>query len=478
MLTSPREWFRYAPTLPGEQLSIDERHRGMRKVIVAWCVGVVFFDAVAGAPAVGMFRSLGASPLWIGLLAAIPPIATLAQPVASYIVARTGSRKRLFLRSAYPGRVIWLPIVLCGYFLPRGDLSIAFLFVLVFFSKLSDSISGPAWMAWISDLVPENERGRFWGRRQMWASLCSVTGSLCLGYYLGTQPPYPKFIVFFGIVAFLGWLDVFIHRAVPGVRLDVPSKRPDFRELVTVPLRERSYRSLVLFYGLFSFSVAVGGALFPLLLIEEFGFSYFKISFFFGIQAGFMIASSHLWGRFMDNVREGPRVVFLMCSVIIALLAPPWTMIPVGQNLLAGLNFALGGIGWGGYQIAFTGLVIAMSPRESRAMYFALAAVAAGVGNAVGAVCAGLIAEQLAGFSFFWGPFKLTQYRTLYLISGISRMSCLLLLPLIRQPESAPVGTYFRRAMSLNPMEPGTYAYLWKKFGKPNGDEQRGETEN
>ena len=107
-----------------------------------------------------------------------------------------------------------------------------------------------------------------------------------------------------------------------------------------------------------------------------------------------------------------------------------------------------------------------------------VAAVAAGIGNAVGAVCAGLIAEQLAGFSFFWGPFKLTQYRTLYLISGISRISCLLLLPLIRQPESAPVGTYFRRAMSLNPMEPGTYAYLWKKFGKPNGNEQRGETEN
>jgi MFS family permease len=459
-----KHYFRYTPTVHGNELPDDERRRSLRKVILAWCLGIVFFDGVAGAPMVGMFRSLGASPLWIGLLAALPPVATLVQPLSSYIIARTGSRKRLFLWSAYPGRLMWIPIVLLGYFLPSSGLTIGLLFFLVLVTKLSDSLSGPAWMSWISDLVRENELGRFWGTRQMWASLFSITGAMSLGYYLGTAPPYYKFIIFFTFITLLGWLDVFIHRAVWGVRLEVSPTPPSLRELVKVPLSDPSFRPLALFFGLFSFAVLVGGAMFPLLLIEEFKLSYFEISFFFGIQAVFMIASSRLWGRLIDNIHDGPRVVFLISASIIALLAPPWTMIGVDQRFLVGLNFALGGIGWGAYQIAFTGLVIGMSSRESRAMYFAVTSVASGLGSAIGAVCAGAIAQHFEGFFFVWGPLKLTQLRMVYLVSGISRLSCLLLLPFIRQPKSLPIGTYVQRILTLNPLQRGTYVYIRGKF--------------
>jgi len=459
------DFFRYKPTVPNESIAYDERQRSMRKVIVAWCMGSIFFNGITGAPLVGMFRELGASVFGIGLLAAIYPFATLAQLLASYAIARTGSRKRMFIWGAYPGRLIWIPIVALAFFLPPGTGTVAALFCLVLFGRLSDSLSGLAWFSWVSDLVPEEERGNFWGTRQMWGYVFGITTSIALGYYLGTSPPFHKFVVFFCIVAIFGWLDVFIHRGVTGIRFHVPAARQTLAQMIWQPLRDTNFRPLVIFTTLFGFSCQLGGGLFQLMLLEEIKLSYFEISLYLaGLLGGVSMISSKLWGHLMDNLREGERLVFMACAVIVALIALPWSMIGARQHLPITVNIAVSGLGWAGYQIALTGLLIAYSPPGSRATYFAVHAVATGFGNALGAVVSGWLAESFAGLEVIWGPFKLTQLRTLYLISGLARLLCLFLLPIIRKPDSHPIGVYVRRLLSLSPFSWGTYVYVRGKL--------------
>jgi len=449
----------------------------MQKVIIAWCVGTIFYNGIGGAPVVGMFRQLGASPFWIGLLAALPPLATFFQPVSSYIISRTGSRKRTFIWAATPGRLTWFFIVTLAYFLPPGMATIVALFALVLFSNLSDAFSAPAWYSWVSDLVPEEERGNFWGTRQMWGNLFGITTSIMLGYYLGASPPFYKFVVFFYLITIFGWLDVFIHRGVSGIRLQVSDNPQSIGEMLNQPLKDPRFRPLLIFGTCFAFACQLGGGMFQLMLLEEINLSYFEIALYnAGLLGGFSIISSKLWGRLIDNLREGERLVFYAGAFLVALIAMPWSMIGARQHLPIALNISVSGLGWAGYQIALTGLLIGYSPRDSRATYFAVYAVAAGIGNAIGAIVAGSLAEAFAGMAIIWGPFKLTQLRTLYFISGVARLSCLVLLPFIKQPDSPPVGVYVRRLFSLNPFHKGTYVYIRRKFRPPNLQHLRGET--
>jgi MFS family permease len=464
------EYFRYAPTLPASEITYAERKRSMRKVIAGWVFGTVFIEGIGGTPAVGLFRLLGATPAWIGLFVALPAIATIAQPISSYIIARTGSRKRFFLGISYPGRLMWILIVALGLALPHGsNVTLIIMFFLVFLTRLSLALSHPAWFSWASELPPKNELGEFWGNRQMWGRVSSMISLLALNYYLGTDPPYIRFAVFFVALCGFGWMDIFIHRGVVGVRMeDREEIVPKFREMVLGPMRDPKFRPLLIFTLFFGFSCQLGGGMLPLMFLEEYHLSYFEISLYIpGLIGIVWIIGSRFWGRLVDNVREGDRLVFYVCSFAVATHILIFPMAGSRQHVIIAMPIILGGLSWSGYAIAMTALIIGLSPKNERPRYVATHMLFFGVGNMLGSLGAGQLAEMLVGFDMVLGPFKLTQFRSLYFFSALLRLACLVLLPTIRHHESLPIGVYVRHVFSLNPFERGTWVYVKRKFHPP-----------
>jgi MFS family permease len=466
-----REFFRYRPSIHPSELTAADRQDSLRKLVIAWCLGTVFFEGISGAPLVGMFRRLGATPFWIGLLVAIPSLSTIMQPAGAYVVARTGSRKRMLIHTAIPGRLTWLVIPTLGFFFPHNYLVLGLMFSLVLFSRLTISFSSPAWFSWVSDLVPEDERGSFWGSRQMWARIFGISAAIMLGWFLGTEPPYYKFIVFFCLMGFIGWLEIFIHRGVMGIRIPVPTDPPTMAALVLRPLRDKRFLPIIIFTFSINFATQIGGGMFSLMMLEEIKFSYFEISVFqVGILGLVTVLSSRYVGRVMDNLREGARLVFYFGAIVTSLQALPWAAIPARAFLPVAGTVILGGIGWAAYHIALTGLLMGYSPRDARATYSAMYAVISGIGSALGAIAGGSIAEALQGISYEWGPFILTPLRTLYLISFGGRILALFLLPMIREPGSIPMGVYVRQLLSLNPFDRDTYIYIKRKLSPPTSN--------
>ena len=463
-------FFRYTPTLPPEEITYAERKRSMRKVIMAWCFGTVFIDGIGGTPAVGLFRLLGATPAWIGVLAALGSFATLIQPVSSYIIARTGSRKRYFLGVSYPGRLAWLPIVALAFVLPHGRLStILIMFVFVLISRVSLALSHPAWFSWVSELSPENELGEFWGARQMWGRISGMVALVALNYYLGAEPTLVQFAVFFSILTVFGWLDIFIHRGVTGVKMDMSrEERPAFMQMISEPLGDPRFRPLLMFSIFFAFANQLGGGMLHLMFLEEYQLSFFEISLYIpGLLGITWIVGSRLWGRLVDNIREGDRLVFFVCSAGVATHILIFPLIEARQHSLIALTIILGGLSWSGYLVSTTALMIGLSPTHSRPRYVATHMLFFGIGNMAGAVLAGQLAEAFAGISYVLGPFHLTQFRGLYFLSAILRVCCLALLPMIRQPDSRPIGVFARHIFSLNPFQRGTWVYVRRKLTSP-----------
>src|SRR5688572_14168332 len=84
----------------------------MSLVTVSWVFGAVWVTAISGAPFSLFARDLGASELQIGILAALPFLASLVSMPASAITERTGARKSIFLGGLFAQRLLWFPIAL------------------------------------------------------------------------------------------------------------------------------------------------------------------------------------------------------------------------------------------------------------------------------------------------------------------------------------------------------------------------------
>src|SRR5688572_23102476 len=93
----------------------------MSLVTLSWVFGSVWATAIGGAPFTLFARDLGATGFQIGLLAALPFLASLVSMPASVLTERTGARKKLFLLGLYAQRLLWFPIALLPlWLLNRG----------------------------------------------------------------------------------------------------------------------------------------------------------------------------------------------------------------------------------------------------------------------------------------------------------------------------------------------------------------------
>src|SRR6266536_2755212 len=89
-------------------------------VTVSWIFGSVWATAIGGAPFSLFARDLGASEFQIGVLAALPFLASLVSMPASAITERTGARKSIFLCGVYAQRALWFPIAVIPTALAAG----------------------------------------------------------------------------------------------------------------------------------------------------------------------------------------------------------------------------------------------------------------------------------------------------------------------------------------------------------------------
>src|SRR5579863_6805894 len=144
--------------------------RALRLWTVEASVATVQLTLTSGAFQTGFALYLGCNNFLIGVLAAIPAFAGLLQLVASYLAERYASRKFIVTVFALAGRLMWLPMLLIPFVLPK-DLWVAAFLILTLLSSACGNIAAPSWMVWITDLVPADIRGRYFGQRNAYSGI-------------------------------------------------------------------------------------------------------------------------------------------------------------------------------------------------------------------------------------------------------------------------------------------------------------------
>ncbi|MFQ3611329.1 MAG: MFS transporter, partial [Fimbriimonadales bacterium] len=170
----------------------------------------LYIALTTGAFQIGLARYFGANDLWIGIITSVPSLAGALQIFTAYLADITPSRKQMVLKYATLARIPLLLIAVLPFLSPEFPRLFSFTAFLIL-SAVIGAFAGPAFLAWLSDLVPPDHRGRYFGRRNMILGLVSASAALPPAIFLDQAVKYDRFpqSVAFGVLFGLGALFTF-----------------------------------------------------------------------------------------------------------------------------------------------------------------------------------------------------------------------------------------------------------------------------
>jgi MFS family permease len=370
----------------------------VRRSLRASCAEGVFaelFAACAGPTVLtGWALHLGATPLEVGFVAALPQLAQAVQLPGAWATALFG-RRRVALVTIALSRQALLPLALLP-FLPLGNGAQRMLLVVAATLSAALSVAGNnAWTSWMGELVPERLRGRYFGRRTALCTVFGTAGGLLVARVLdAASSARAAGLVLASLVvasSAVGWTTTALlaRQHEPGAP---PPRAPSLRDALR-PLADPRARELLRYLLAWNASVGLAGGYFTFHLLHNLHAGYTVVALHASLGASARVVSAPLWGRAID--RYGAAPVLAACSFAAAALPLLW--LATSERVLwpIAIDAAVGGVAWGGHALASFAVPLDLSPRRERPFYVAVAAMAGGVAYAAATSVGGVLAAAM-----------------------------------------------------------------------------------
>ena len=382
---------------------------------------------------------LGGTVRHIGVLAALPIlVASLIQLKSPGLVEKMKSRKTIITHFVFLQALVLLPIIVMAF--SGGVNPIVFIGVVILFLSLGN-LTIPAWGSLMSDLVPENKRGEYFGWRNQILGFITIILTFAAGSILQFTKPvniFYGFAVIF-ILAFIfrifSWLSLVQMHEPPLV-----STKDDYFNILDFlrRLKQSNFAKFVLFTAMMSFSVNLAAPFFAVFMLKDLHFSYltYTVINITGTLAIYLMMSR--WGKLADRI--GNLKIIKFVSPLIGIVPLLWI---INYNPLF-LFFAqvFSGFVWAGFTICVSNFVFDAVTPPKRTRCIAYFNVFNGTALCLGALTGGFLVYKLP-------PLFGHKILTLLLISAFLRITVGILMP-IKLKEVRPVENITSKDMFYN----------------------------
>ena len=434
---------RVATSLPPREIISSLKisiYDGFFAVAFVTLTGSVFLPA--------FMLAIGASNFQIGLLAALPLFANVAQLLGALIVEQWNIRKPLVITASGLARCLWLPAtIIFAVTLPEyAPQVINGVFILVLLTYLLSSISGVAWLSWMANTVPEVIRGRYYGLRNAIIGVGTITLTLGSGYFLDWfGNGLSAFYIIFFIAIICGGISTYFLtrqkepvRGAPLQRSNRAGRTTPLLDLFLQPLRESNFRHFLVFGVVWAFAVNAASPFYVVYVLRDLSLPYSFVASYAVLAALADFVGMRTWGAFSDRTGNKPVIA------IAAALAAPLPLLMLAANhsvwsifLLLPFIYAAGGFFFAGYNLCAANILFNIAPRERDSIFFAWWAALTGVASGIGSVAGGVLAKWAAQNSVALGFFSIDGLKVVFLVSGVGRVLAVPLLRGLREPGSA-----------------------------------------
>jgi len=417
-----------------------------------WSIMAGFGDSYL--PAFAVF--LKATTQQMGMLTALPQfMAALIQLFSVRLSHQFKSPKRAVLVSIFMQASMWLLITGITY-LTRN------VWILIFLVMLYQSfgtLPGPIWFAWMGNLVPEEKRGRYFGKRNRISGFFSFLSVIVAGIILDRVSKTDPFLAF-GIIFIVAFSSRMISLYYLSRQHEPPVPRSRENDLRLIDfirnIRHSNFGLFTLFLSLLNFTVFIASPLMSLYWLRYLHFTYLQ---YMAVVSSASIASfvtMTSWGRQSDHY--GNKTVMEVAGYLIAILPMLWFFIrflPVFLIFpLAVLIQILAGFAWAGFNLSSSNFIYDTTKPEKRMQMFSYFNLFKGIAVFMG----GTLGGYLASFEPVTAPvlfFKPMGIMLVLLVSAASRLTIVtLFLPKILEVrDQIPPRPHFLYFVTVMPFK-------------------------
>ncbi|MCC5790176.1 MAG: MFS transporter [Opitutales bacterium] len=391
---------------------------------------------------------LDASALQVGILAALPVSANIAQVLGSIFIERYGYRRKWTIVSVTLGRLFWLPVILLplAIFAGWGDTRVWLLVVFVGAASLLGSLAGVGWLGWMSDVVPPATRGTFFAKRN---KICAGAGMVVIlggGYFLnfwedlrGRDDPY-GYLFLFSLGLVLGLISSYLLYCItdPKEGPAPPEAKKNFRwSGLWRPFQDRNFRRLIVYVALFMFVTQMAGPFYAVYMIDSLKIDFGTITLLITFATLASLFMLKIWGAISDQF--GNKPILLVAGAAHALIPLVWVVAQgaVYYEALVIAHILSGGI-YCAILLAHLNILIKLSPEQGRSFYISAFNTVMGLSVVIAPIVGGLFLEWTAGATATVGTWEINNLHVLFLLSGALQFAVLFSLLGLREEGSSP----------------------------------------
>ena len=385
---------------------------------------------IAETQVVPFALALNASSFQIGLLNSLAGlISPLAQLYGDKLM-ENHSRKTIVRRFVFWQSILWLALISFAFLFWKGffvdSLPILFIIAYTLLAALG-GIAYPAWFSWMGDLVPEKERGKYFGKRHKITGFFGLIATLIGGLILDISKTHGLVLFGFSIIFFIAFIarmtsySYFRKQYSPKFKLE----RKYYFSIWSFIKRFDNFGKFAVYNAFFNLVLMIASPFFAVYMLKELNFSYLTFTIISMSSSIFILIFAPLSGKFAD--KYGNRKLFSLGCLLFSINPFLWMVFKAPVILI--LVQAISGLANAAHMLAITNFTYDSTSQKHRALCITYTNILAGIGVFIGSLFGGFLVN-------YWRPSSLGPFMFVFLISGIGRLAVsLFLVPRIKEQK-------------------------------------------
>ena len=422
-------------------LTYAQQRMGMRLAYFGQGTGVILPQLLTqSAFGVLFIKQLGGSNFQAMLLGSLLLLPRVLQIPTSLLVPPSLGKR--FMLRCWIINGFAMASMLAVTFLPlEGKTKITLILALTSIGGIASVTGSTFWFPLLHDVVPSNQRGRFFGKmRAIWQSTTFISIVLA-GTFLGNNPSLWQFqvVIAVGLIFYFA-RNIFIAQLPEGRSHAANNDYSNWKQYIKQILLRHEVLIFCGYYSLFAFWTGFLST--PLVLYMKYmGFTIRNNMIVFGFSTLGKVMSLVLAGQLTDRI--GTKRVFLMahivlCAVCFFVVKIGW--LPTDQAMqLMFIAMIISGAMGAMAGVACTTQLFHLAPDRGRAFFMSMATILIGAGPAVSPMLAGYISQSVpSNWKISLAGMQLNIFQLMLSIAGITLLLLISLLIFVEdiRPQS------------------------------------------
>ncbi|MFA6048804.1 MAG: MFS transporter [Candidatus Micrarchaeia archaeon] len=376
---------------------------------------------------------LGATNAEIGLLVGLPQLfASVAQQVSAHVTERFRKRRSIIVAHAFLQGLMWLPILLTPFLFPQTPVPFLILFACLYAGFAA--FAALPWASMMGDLVPEDSRGAYFGKRNEITGFAAFVTAAVAGSALGwfdangelfkaVAAPGDSWLVGFSFIFFVAFLARmvsvgYLKKMSEPAYEPAPGQKLSLFDFVR-RMRKEDFGVFTLYAALTQFATNLAAPFFTVYVLQVLEFDYGTFAIFMAALTFTQLISMTYWGSLAD--KYGNKTVLNVAGFLIPIVPLLWLFSQQPTYLI--FAHAVSGFAWAGFNLLTFNYVLDATEPSTRPRYIAhfnfLNTGAVFAGALLGGVLAAFFADKR--LDVFPG-FAIEGLLLLFMVSGLLRL--------------------------------------------------------